>query len=99
MLVTKNRVEIQGEDLVEYDNLKEMGVISGYASYEYLNSIRTDQLREDRLKNKLAKLAEYQNELRLLQSEDRWKSIWLEEINSLKPYMIPESRPESGRRN
>lgn len=95
LLVTKNRVEIQGDDLVEYDNLKEMGVISGYASYEYLNSIRTDQLREDRLKNKLAKLAEYQNELRLLQSEDRWKSIWLEEINSLKPYMIPES----GRRN
>jgi DNA topoisomerase-2 len=88
LLVSKDQNELPEEEIKTYNKLKEMGVISGYASYEYLNSIRTDQLRKDRLSEKLAKLEKLQEKLKILQSQDRWKAVWLEEISALKSYMI-----------
>lgn len=88
LLVSKDRSEITEDELIEFDKLRELGIISDYATYEYLNSIRTDQLRDDRLASKLELLEKYRNELGILQEPDAWKEIWLNEIQELKPYMI-----------
>lgn len=88
LLVSKTKAELEPDEIPIFDKFRELKVISGFASYEYLNSIRTDQLRDEKLTKKLEELADLKQKLAELQVPDVWRSTWLAEIAELRPYMI-----------
>jgi hypothetical protein len=87
LLITKTCNNLSEADFVTYHELVELKIITGYADYEYLNSIRNDALRSDKLQPRLDKLNKLKDKLAMLEATNSWKTIWKNEISRLKPYM------------
>lgn len=66
-----------------FDELHKQELIRGYASYEYLDSIRNDHVRAENMEPLEKKITELELELEKLLRSNAWKHIWAEEIKHL----------------
>jgi DNA topoisomerase-2 len=75
-------ITAEGQDEL-FDELYKQKMITGYATYEYLDSIRNDHLRNDNMAPLEAKIAELEAKLLELMKPNKWKYTWAEEIRHL----------------
>ena len=66
-----------------FDELYKNGLITKYASFEYLDSIRNDKVRSENMAPLEKKIEELQYELNELIKPNKWKHIWAAEIKHL----------------
>jgi len=77
VLITEEGVDKQ------FDEFHHQELISGYASFEYLDSIRNDHMRSEKMRPLELKLVKLQTKLDELCKPNKWKYVWAEEIKHL----------------
>jgi hypothetical protein len=66
-----------------FDELHKQKLIEGYATLEYLDSIRNDHVRAENMAPLEKKIADLEAKLAELSTPNKWKYVWAEEIKHL----------------